>query len=144
MSSIFKRIFSKLTYTSWHLGFVNGGLDGVFCDDELDISWVKDPLAKKRWFADPFILDVTEDKIFLLVEEVRKTDPKGRITRLTINRHNLTIEKADPIIETSYHLSFPNILRKGEDIFIYPFADGSLIHLVDYDKLLGVNVTNFR
>lgn len=33
--------------------------------------------------------------------------------------------------------------NEAEDIFIYPFEDGSLIHLVDYDKLLGVNITDF-
>ena len=33
--------------------------------------------------------------------------------------------------------------NEAEDIFVYPFADGSLIHVIDYDKLLGVNVTHY-
>ena len=45
-------------------------------------------------------------------------------------------------------VDFERVMRspdnEAEDIFIYPFDDGSLIHLVDYDKLLGINITNFR
>ena len=86
-----KSLFRRLTRTSWHLGFVNGGLPSVFSSDPLSVSWVKSPY-KDRWFADPFILDVTDEKYIVLAEEVRYEHPKGRIVRLTINRENLSIE----------------------------------------------------
>ena len=37
-----------------------------------------------------------------------------------------------------------NYDNEAEDIFIYPFADGSLVHVIDYDKLLGVNIMHYK
>lgn len=36
-----------------------------------------------------------------------------------------------------------NYDNEAEDIFVYPFEDGSLIHVIDYDKLLGVNLYHY-
>lgn len=114
-----KQIYRHLTATSWHLGFVVGGLDGVFLDVPLIVNWVKSPY-NDRWFADPFILDVTDNNIFLLVEEVRYKYPTGRIAKLTIDKSSFEIVKNDTILELPTHLSFPNILRKNGKIYVYP------------------------
>lgn len=37
-----------------------------------------------------------------------------------------------------------NYDNEAEDIFVYPFEDGSLIHVIDYDKLLGVNIMHYK
>ena len=132
-----KRFFRRLTRTSWHLGFVNGGLPGVFSDNPLDVSWVKSTY-KDRWFADPFILDVTEDKVIVLAEEVRYEHPKGRIVRLTIDRKSLEIEKRETLLETDTHLSFPNILRQDGKIFITPEnAQEGKQHIYEYEPESG-------
>ncbi len=128
-----KDLYRRLVRTSWHLGFVNGGLAGVFCDDPLDVSWVKSPF-KDRWFADPFILDVTDTKIFVLAEEVRYKSPKGRIVKLSINRDSLAIEKRETLLETETHLSFPNIYRRDGRVFIAPEnAQEGKQHLYEYN-----------
>ena len=125
--------YQRLTRTSWHLGFVNRGLQGVFHDDPLDVSWVKCPY-KDRWFADPFILDVTDEKILVLAEEVRYKNPKGRIVKLTIDRESLAIEKRETLLETETHLSFPNIYRHEGRVFISPEnAQEGKQHLYEYD-----------
>ena len=118
MKSI-KEIYKKLTRINWEIGFVADGLQGVFSDNPQYI-WVKNPYKNECWFADPFILDVTDDYIILLVEEMRYALHKGRIVKLTINRHTMTIEKMDILLEEDTHLSFPNILRDGKDVYVYP------------------------
>lgn len=104
---------------SWYLAFVKGGIDALFTDQELDVEIVKNPF-RDRWFADPFVLDVTDKKIYLLAEELCYDAPKGRVAKLTIDRQSMTIEKYDIILECPTHLSFPNILRKDGTIYVYP------------------------
>lgn len=114
-----KELYKKLIRSSWAIGFVADGLTGVFSDNPQYI-WVQDPQKDERWFADPFILDVTEDYIYLLVEEMRYAVHKGRIAKLTINRHTMTIEKMVILLDEDSHLSFPNIWHDGEDVYVYP------------------------
>ena len=114
-----KKIKQRIIASSWHLGFVVNGFDGVFQDGPLNIQWVNNPY-KDKWFADPFILDVTDNEIFLLVEEFRYDNPVGRIAKLTVDRKTLDIVNLEIIIDTGSHLSFPNILREDGKIFIYP------------------------
>jgi len=134
-----KDLYKKLTRGSWAIGFVVNGLEGVFSDSPQYI-WVHDPHKNERWFADPFILDVTEDYIILLVEEMRYAVHKGRIAKLTINRHTMAIEKMDIILEEDTHLSFPNIWRDGDDVYVYPenYEGGglNLYKLVDEETRL--------
>ena len=135
--NIFKKYYKKLTRTSWHLGFVNGGLPGVFKDEPLEVSWVKSPF-KDRWFADPFILDVTESKIIVLVEEVQYAHPNGVITKLTIDRHSFKIEKRETLLDTKTHLSFPFIIRDRERSYVTPEnANEGKQHLYEYDSESG-------
>lgn len=129
-----KKLYKYITDQSWHLGFVYNGLDGVFADGNLSVNWVKSPY-KDRWFADPFILDITEDSIFLLVEELRYKHPKGRIAKLTIDRHSFEITDLKIILEEDTHLSFPNILRQNGKSYVYPEnANGGKQNLYEYDE----------
>lgn len=114
-----KEIYKRFTRIDWEIGFVADGLDGVFSNNPQYI-WVKNPYKDECWFADPFILDVTEDYIVLLVEEMRYAVHKGRIAKLTINRHTMVIEKMEILLEEDTHLSFPNIWREGNEVYVYP------------------------
>jgi hypothetical protein len=132
-----KSLFRRLTRTSWHLGFVNGGLHSVFNDFPLSVSWVQSPY-KDRWFADPFILDVSNESIIVLAEEVRYNCPKGRIVKLTIDREDLAIQKRETLLETETHLSFPSIFRYNGKVYITPEnAQEGKQHLYEYDSESG-------
>ena len=93
----------------WALGFVRGGMQAVMEPDHLDVDWVKMP--KDRWFADPFVLDVTDAEILLLVEDYGYDTRKGIISLLHINRATMEIMSRKVILETPTHLSFPAIWR---------------------------------
>ncbi len=114
-----KNLYKKWTRHSWEIGFVVDGLQGVFSDNPHYV-WLKNPYKEECWFADPFILDVTDEYIILLVEEMRYAVHKGRIAKLTISRKTMTIEKMDIVLEETTHLSFPNIWRDGDDEYVYP------------------------
>lgn len=126
-------LYWRLIRSRWELGFVRGGLDGVFSDKPLVVDWIINPF-RDRWFADPFVLDVTEDFVFVLAEEYEFKTRKGRIAKLTVNRKTLRIDHYCILLELPTHLSFPNILRKNGHVYVYPEScyNGRL-DLYEYD-----------
>ena len=56
----------------------------------------------------------------------------------------LRIDPGSGRVEVVCTRSLPNYDNEAEDVCVYPLADGSLIHTVDYDKLLNVNVTHYQ
>ena len=128
--------YKGIIRTRWELGIVQGGLDGIFSNNGLNVDWIKNPFTD-RWFADPFILDVTDHHIILLAEEYRYANPKGRIARLLINRKTLVIEDFKIVLEIATHLSFPCIYRKNGKVFVCPESAASgRLDLYEYD---GIN-----
>ena len=92
----------------WRIGFLQNTLEEVIAGAEPVIKWMR---AKHQdgWFADPFVLKVTDTSISLLAEEFRYKTGKGRIVRLDIDRETLTLETVTPLID-GCHLSFPFII----------------------------------
>lgn len=113
------KITQYICQNAWTIGFVEGD-ESVFVEDKpFEVHWVKNPYSD-RWFADPFILDVTDSYIYVLVEEFYDPIFRGRISKLTINRKGYSIEKSECVLELPTHLSFPSIRRGGKKIFIIP------------------------
>lgn len=122
----------ELTANAWALGFVRGGMQAVMENDHLSIDWVKMP--KDRWFADPFILDVTNEEILLLVEDYAYTTQKGIISLLHINRETREISSRKELLEIPTHLSFPAIWRKDGHVYVYPESAKSWkLDMYEYD-----------
>lgn len=127
-----KNIFRCITDNNWALGFVRGGMNAVMESDHLDVDWVKMP--NDRWFADPFVLDVTDDEILLLVEDYAYATEKGIITLLHINRETMDVTSRKELLELPTHLSFPAIWRKEGHIYVYPESAGSgRLDMYEYD-----------
>ena len=127
-------LYRRLIRSRWELGLVKGGLDGVFAEGALDVDWIINPY-RDRWFADPFILDVTDDYLYVLAEEYEFKTRKGRIAKLSINRRTLQIESFVIVLELPTHLSFPNILRKDGHVYVYPESCYSgRLDLYEYDS----------
>ena len=83
-------------------------LEEVIAGAEPVIKWMRGK-HQDGWFADPFVLKVTDTSISLLAEEFRYKTGKGRIVRLDIDRETLTLETVTPLID-GCHLSFPFII----------------------------------
>lgn len=128
-------LLKKYGYDCWALGFIEGGIQQIMENDTYEVKWVKVP--KERWYADPFILDVTDTEILVLVEDYAYDYKKGVISLLHINRQTMEVVQRKVILEIPTHLSFPNILRKNGNVYIYPESahSGQLdIYKFDFDS----------
>lgn len=103
----------------YNIGFIKNSLEEILNGAPVQVNWVNHKY-KDRWFADPFILDVTEDYYIVLVEEWYDSINRGRIAKLTIDRNNLCLTDNKTILELDSHLSFPSIQRAGDKIYITP------------------------
>ena len=63
-----KKFIYKLIGTTWSVGIVENSIEGLMKGEKMVFHLVKHSYTD-RWFADPFVLDVTDDSISLLVEE---------------------------------------------------------------------------
>lgn len=117
----------------WTIGFFDLNFADLLSGKEPQIHWLKHNY-RNRWFADPFILDVTNDKLIVLVEEYYDPIRRGRISKLIIDKKTYRLEKLDVVLELSTHLSFPAILRRGGKIYIYPEnSQSSALTLYEYN-----------
>lgn len=130
-----KSIYKELTSLHWEIGFLDNTYEGIVNGDELKLNLVTHDFPNS-WFADPFILDVTDDTIIVLVEEVTKKISKGRISKLVIDKGTNHVVEKKIILERPGHLSFPIIYRKNGKIFVYPenSEDGAL-NIYEYNPM---------
>jgi len=126
-----KSIRKLLSRSIWNIGFID--IKGT---NDLFRSWDIHQLKhnEKRWFADPFILEVTDDEIFVLVEEMDYNRDKGRIACLRVNRATYELKEYKILLELKTHLSFPAIIRVGDEILVYPEnSESGHLSLYKYD-----------
>jgi hypothetical protein len=114
-----KNIIKSLSDERWNIGFICNDLDSVMNGDAIRVNWVKHHY-KDSWFADPFILDVTDTDIILLVEEWYKPIRRGRISKLVIDRNTFVLKDIQVVLQLDTHLSFPVIERREDGVYIYP------------------------
>lgn len=122
MVKIITRIKKKILQfisVKWTIGFVETDLNFILSGKALDIHWIQHNYTD-RWFADPFILDVTETEIIILCEEYYYPIKRGRIAKLIIDKKTYELKENLLVLELQTHLSFPAILRNGNDVYIYP------------------------
>lgn len=114
------RIIHYIKDTKYNIGFIDGCIKDVIEGDmPVKINWLKHSY-KDRWFADPFILDVTDNEISVLVEEWYDPINRGRISKLIIDKKTFDLKEIIVLLELDSHLSFPAIRRTRDSIFIYP------------------------
>lgn len=129
-------ILKKIQYNQyWNIGFCEQTLEEFIRNKQLkSIQWLKHPY-RDRWFADPFILKVTDDEIVTFVEECPMDNPKGIICELVIDRHTMRLKDRYVMLELDTHLSYPAIIRHEGKVYVYPEngASGKL-NLYEYDE----------
>ena len=112
------KLFDLIRRYKWDLGIALKSEGHRFDAPEWNFHIVKAP--KNKWYADPFILDVTAEEIIVLVEEFTYSVNKGRLAKLVIDKNSYKVRSEKIILELTTHLSFPAILRIGGKIYIYP------------------------
>lgn len=127
---------SKYIYNqNWNIGFVECSATKLIKNKSLGkIQWMKHKY-KDRFFADPFILKVSEESIVLFAEELKFDTPKGRIVELVVDVKTKELKKRYLLLETETHLSYPAIMYVNNTVYVYPEngASGAL-NLYRYNK----------
>ena len=59
------------------------------------------------------------------------------------NEQVLAINVENGSVAVEFERFLPNYDNEAEDICVYPLPDGTLFHLIDYDKLICVNVMHY-
>lgn len=114
-----RKLIDILRLRYWQLGFTIFDEKIVTGEKHLNVKFVKGT-PRKKWYADPFILQLTERTIEVLVEEFTYSIGRGRIARLSIDRKTLKLLSETLILDLPTHLSFPAIYRENNNIYIYP------------------------
>ena len=127
----------RLLYShNWNIGFIEQTPDELLRNKSLKpVKWLKHPY-RDRWFADPFILKVTEDEIVVFVEECQIENPKGILCELVVDRRTMRLKSRYVLLEKETHLSYPAIVRYEGKIYVYPEngASGQL-NMYEYDEV---------
>jgi hypothetical protein len=113
------KVFNYIKETKYNIGFIDSDIKSILDGEPIKINWMKHGY-KDRWFADPFILDITDNAIVVLVEEWYDSIQRGRISKLIIDKNNFKLKDLKVMIDTGTHLSFPAIERRSDGIYIHP------------------------
>lgn len=113
------KLLNYIKATRYNIGFVNESLEDIVVGKQITVNWLKHSY-KDRWFADPFILDVTDNEIMVLVEEWYDPIQRGRISKLIVDKYSYELKDMKVMIDEGQHLSFPAITRKSDGIYVQP------------------------
>lgn len=114
--------------------FVCGYWDIVVCDslDQLNnenVLLVKSTLFE--WYADPFVLTV-DNKRIIFCERKKISKKNGDICTFVLNNN---VNKKIVLIKEPFHLSFPNITRINDSLYIMPESSrGNSLRLYKYNQ----------
>ena len=107
------KIHFYLTAVRWTLGFIEEPLYDIVKGNHINVHYLKHNYCD-RWFADPWILEVNDDTIKVLVEEKHFGQyQKGYISIMTVSRHTYELLKLETLLQLPTHLSFPAINRRS-------------------------------
>lgn len=126
------KMFDRIRQKKWDLGIARVSEGHKWNSCNWDFHIIKAP--RNCWYADPFILEVNTQYVVLLVEEFSYSIKRGRIAKLVIDKQDYKIKESKILLDLSTHLSFPNILRKGNRVYIYPEnSESGNLFIYEYD-----------
>lgn len=120
---ILGRLIRKCELLKYNIAFIDETREEITKGKELHYQFMKH--NKRNWFADPFILDVTDSHIILLVEEYDYKRWKGHISQLIIDKATKVLLDVKPLLVLDTHLSYPAIIREKSNVYVYPESAAS-------------------
>lgn len=109
----------ELRHNLWNIGFIEEGLEDTLKNKNPRIHWAKKRF-NDRWFADPFLLKVTDIEIVVLAEEYCYNVRRGRLARVVFDRKSYEEKDYEIILDLPTHLSFPFIIRQNGKLYVMP------------------------
>lgn len=102
-----------------------------------NVKWVDtSTFDSEGWFADPFILSIEDNYIYILAEEYVYREKKGRLVKMTIDRKKNMAIAVNPILSISTHLSFPLIFKENNVTYVLPEnCQSGALTIYEYDPI---------
>ena len=124
----------KYSTTTWNIGFLQYTESELIKKRRLGkIRWLKHSF-KDRFFADPFILNVSKNFVSILVEEFEFEVKRGRIVELIVDLDNCKLVERKVLLDLDTHLSYPAIFRINGRVYVYPEnGESNKLTLYEYD-----------
>lgn len=136
---ILYNLIRQIEKSKWNIGFAKLTPDELLNNHKGlgKVEWLRHSY-RDRFFADPFLLSVSDRLIEVLVEEFMYETNKGRIALLQVDPRDFSLIDRKTILELDTHLSYPVIICWDNKKFIYPEngADKrvSLYEFNEFDK----------
>lgn len=112
--------WKKYLVENWNIGFSNSTAEELIEKQSLGkITWMRHPY-KDRFFADPFIVKISNGEITVWAEEVILKKHKGCIVELIVDEHSKRLKERHLLLELNTHLSYPIYTMIDDEIFVYP------------------------
>lgn len=111
---------SKLFAESWNVAWRKKAPGEILDDLNTEFKVIKNGF--RYWAADPFVFEYN-DEVYIFAELYDYVRCRG-----TLGYYKLRGKKSGrwkPVIIENHHLSYPNVFRNGNDIFIMPEANAS-------------------
>lgn len=99
-------VIEKLKEGVWNVGIITLDVSDILAGVPYSIMWMKHKY-KDRFFADPFLYSMDDQYYYLLAEEYKFYDRKGRIVLLTVDKQDIRLIRKELVLEEDYHLSYP-------------------------------------
>lgn len=116
LKSIFKKQQDPIREL-WAIGIIDSPVQNLMSSlKPLDIKWIDPP--PNRFYADPFLIN-KNDISYIFFEDYSYEEEKGRISYFE-TKDFLTFSDAKPIIDTSFHLSYPFMLECDGKYYCIP------------------------
>lgn len=133
-----KKIYLHLTEFKWTIGLMDYDEDFVLRPSiKPKVRWIKYHY-KEGWFADPFILSISQDRIELLAEHYVFSSHRAHISKLIVERDSNRLREIVPVLDTKSHMSFPAFFRENGSVYIYPEnVHSGKLSLYEYDEKAG-------
>lgn len=126
--------FYRFSIPTWNIGFLQCTPKDLIENKGLGkVIWLKHPY-RDRFFADPFILSVKNNRIVVLVEELKFDVDKGTIVELVVDLKSKELIERRPLLDLDTHLSYPAIIVIDGHTYVYPEnGDSGKLSLYEYD-----------
>ena len=129
-----KKLLKTLILQRWNIGFTETPLADILAGKPIQYHWMRHGF-KNRWFADPFLLDVTDKEYVVLAEDFEDERGYAVISKLVVNRHTLELKEVKQLLDRGTHLSFPVIRREGNEVCVYPEnSESGELNIYRYDQ----------
>ena len=136
----------KISYKEWNVGFFNAIPEDLVSDniDLSNITWLRRD-SKFHCYADPFILNVSDCTIDLLVEDILLGSKNvATICHLSVDKCTGEIIEKYTLIDDNIHNSYPLIIRGDtlDEVYIVPENSYSTeLNVYKYNTYILVNIS---